>query len=109
MKANKKLIRLELLKIALQLPENYVDTEAYRTFSGEQINDIAPELKAKIDSQYRVKVSDYRRVNHFKRLIRVQKTRGWDGVVEYVKGVTEMELQAMVPTSIGGINTEYDY
>lgn len=107
MKVSNKLVRHELQKIAAQLPLNYVDTEVYRTLSGEQISSIRPDLEVKSDSKYRIKVSDYRPVNHFKRLVRIHKSKGWQGVVEYVKSVTEMELEAMKPTTIGGISTGY--
>lgn len=92
----------------MQLPENYVDTEIYRTLFGSQIEEMNPGLDVSPDAKYRVKVSDFRKVNHFKRLLRIHKSKGWDGVVAYVKGVTEMEIEAMKPVSIGGIQTQYD-
>lgn len=110
MKKKDREIRDELLRIAKSLPFNYTEANATVKMKGSEIkadkdgdgNEIEP------DKEYLVGVVQRRPVNHFKRMLRIHRTKGIQGVADYVTGVISLELEANLVERIGGIGVEYD-
>lgn len=114
MKAKNKAINNELLNIALKLPFNYTEVKASIPVHGWQILESNPEAvdgsKNPIDAKKKYFINGTQRhpVNHYKRMKRILKEHGEDGVKKYIMEVIDLELHAMKPVAIGGIQTTYE-
>jgi hypothetical protein len=114
MKLRDKQMYRDLQKIAQRLPFNYVEHKASLEYRGSEILEANPEAKDKegnpIDPKkiYFINGSQRHVVDHYKRMKRIYRRDGEDGVKHYVTEVMALELHAMQPKSFGGIQTQYE-
>jgi hypothetical protein len=114
MKAKDKTLHRELQNIAARLPFNYTEVPASIPVRGEDMlknNPEATDTSGKpLDPKkvYYVNGTQKHPVNHYKRMNRIFRDRGEDGVKAYIAEVIDLEVHAMAPKSIGGIQTQYD-
>ena len=114
MKAQERQVKNTLQKLAMRLPFNYVENPCSVKMKGSEILSHNKQAKdqdgTEIDPKkdYFINTTQRMPVNHYKRLKRIHREKGWQGVEDYCKGVIQLEVETMTPVSIGGIQTQYD-
>lgn len=114
MKARDKQIHRDMQQIAMRLPFNYVEAPASIQYRGSEILEQNPEAKDKegnpVDPKKIYSINGVQRhaVDHYKRMKRIFRKSGEKGVQHYITEVLALEMHAMKPKSIGGIQTQYE-
>lgn len=112
MKARDRAINDMLLRAAQRLPFNYTEANTSIIKTGEQILSENPDAKDKdgndleLEKKYVIPAVQRMPVNHYKRMQRIYRRLGWQGVDSYCLGVLQLEYEAQQVTHIGGVQLQ---
>lgn len=115
MKDKDRNVKQTLQKLASRLPFNYYECKTGASFYGSEILASNPDAKdaegQPINAvlKYTVNIDTQRPVDHYRRLKRIYREKGWAGVEHYCKSAVSSIHEAMqeVPKTIGGIQTSF--
>lgn len=114
MKERDKVINRKLKELAIELPINYYEAKASLQYRGSELLEMDPDKKDSkgepLDAKkiYFINGVQRHQVDHYKRMKRIYRRFGAIGVNQYVAEVVDLHIHIIKPTSIGGIQTQYE-
>lgn len=111
MKKAERLIHNKIAEIAILLPTQYVEVKEKTKVSGAfllanpdkyAVEGVTPE------DVYELTLTHNKAVNHYRRMIRGFRKKGWEWVAQYAAEAMSIETEARQIQTIGGIRLEYN-